>query len=109
MKIRKSVIDAFLCMCAVSALAFETPVTPGLLDNEVTAEWVDGSERPVPDFRGEYNIPHWPNALSWVVVMPGSRLGHGGIPFGENKGAGPQHLRIGFTEANRIICFKKQL
>ncbi len=78
--------------------AFTTPLEPALLDQAVTAEWVSGQERPRQDYLDAATKPHFPNPLTWVVVMPGSRLGWGGIRFGEAATPGPRHLRVGLRQ-----------
>ncbi len=78
--------------------AFVTPLTPQILDNKTTAEYVAGKETSRQSFLDDYNKVHWPNQLTWLVVMPNSRLGFNGITFGTENTPGPRHLRIGLIQ-----------
>ncbi len=77
---------------------FTTPIASKMLDNSVTAEWADGKETSRTDFLDPYNKVHWPNQLTWFVVMPDSRLGFGGISFGNNDIPGKRYFRVGLLQ-----------
>ena len=98
----RSIPVSLLCVmvwtAAHAATPFETPITPDMLDNQVTAEWVAGKETSRQDFLSGADKAAFPNALSWFVVMPRSRIGHGGITFGTAKNPGPRHLRVGLRQ-----------
>jgi hypothetical protein len=98
----RSIALAFLFATAFAAAhadaPFDTPITPDLLDNQVTAECVAGKEVSRQDFLDSDNKVHWRNQLTWFVVMPNSRLGFNGISFGTEKSRGPRHLRVGLQK-----------
>ena len=103
----RSIPVSLLCVmvwtAAHAATPFETPITPDMLDNQVTAEWVAGKETSRQDFLSGADKAAFPNALSWFVVMPRSRIGHGGITFGTAKNPGPRHLRVGLRQPIQAI------
>jgi len=81
------------------AATFTSPLTPEVVDQGVTIEWVDGHETSRADFLPASNKVHWKNQVTWFLAMPGARIGSGGISFGASTHAGPRHLRVGFVRA----------
>jgi hypothetical protein len=82
-----------------SAATFTSPLTPEVVDQRATAEWVDGHETSRADFLPAHAKVNWKNQVTWFLAMPGAHIGSGGIMFGASTHAGPRHLRVAFVHA----------
>ncbi len=71
---------------------FATPLTVAAIDNSASAEWVDGTERPVVN-------PAALGAMLWTQSTP---PGDGLFPFGAGSQPGVRHLRVGFASSLAI-------
>jgi hypothetical protein len=66
--------------------AFETPLAADNLDPDAFAQWDGGGEKPVA-------VKDGPKHAVWTR---GTQPEWDGVRFGDSKGAGPRHLRVGF-------------
>src|SRR5579872_4192316 len=78
---------------------FRNPLTPELIDQAATIDWVDGRQTSRADFLPPATKVHWKNQVTWFMAVPGGRVSTSGITFGASTHAGPRHLRVGFVSA----------
>jgi hypothetical protein len=75
----------------VPASQFVTPVTLENIDPGAFAEWVDGSERPVPVQPG--GKPRLPESILWTTTP---HFIYPNFIYADSKTPGPRYLRFGF-------------